>query len=77
MRTTLLDANFRQTDDGLATTERLLVSLREAWFTVSAGAQPDTSTPNTLTPETPAASEPSFPWSVIGDAMQAARCWNA
>jgi len=40
MRDTLLEANFRQTDDGLATTEGLLVSLREAWSTVSAQAMP-------------------------------------
>jgi flagellar protein FliS len=40
MQQSLLDANFRQTDEGLATTESLLVSLREAWATLSHRTSP-------------------------------------
>jgi flagellar secretion chaperone FliS len=40
MQRSLLDANFRQTDEQLATTERLLVSLREAWATLSHRTSP-------------------------------------
>jgi len=37
MQRSLLDANFRQTDEGLATTEKLLTELREAWAALSHG----------------------------------------
>jgi flagellar protein FliS len=75
MRSSLLEANFRQTDDGLATTERLLVSLRDAWAAVS--AQPQSIS---TVPETAVAAAPAFPWSVIGEigeAVSASRCWSA
>jgi len=35
MQRTLLDANFRQADDGMATTENLLKTLSEAWSQVA------------------------------------------
>jgi flagellar protein FliS len=35
MQRTLLDANFRQTDSGLAETESLLKTLRDAWMQIS------------------------------------------
>jgi flagellar protein FliS len=70
MRSSLMEANFRQTDEGLATTERLLVSLREAWFQVSA-----------QTPSVSAVSEtveaPNFPWAAIGESTLPSRCWSA
>ena len=34
MQQRLLDANFRQTDDGLAEVEKLLLPLQEAWRTI-------------------------------------------
>jgi len=74
MRSSLLEANFHQTDDGLATTERLLVSLREAWFTVS--AQPTSSSDVLSASETPVTA-PSFPWGAISEAMSPSRCWSA
>lgn len=40
MQRTLLDANFRQTDEGFAETERLLKTLREAWAQVSSQPVP-------------------------------------
>jgi flagellar protein FliS len=36
LQRTLLDANFRQTDDGLAAAETLLKTLNEAWSTLNA-----------------------------------------
>jgi flagellar protein FliS len=36
LQRTLLDANFRQTDDGLAAVETLLKTLDEAWSTLNA-----------------------------------------
>lgn len=72
MRSSLTEANFRQTDDGFATTERLLVSLREAWYAVS--AQPQSIS---TAPETRVDAAPPFPWSVIGEAVSASRCWSA
>jgi flagellar secretion chaperone FliS len=36
MQRRLLDANFRQTDDGLAEVEKLLLPLQEAWRTIGA-----------------------------------------
>jgi flagellar protein FliS len=76
MRSSLLEANFRQTDEGLATTEELLVSLREAWSVISAESQ---SQPQPASPaeETPVAAAPSFPWSILGESVSAARCWSA
>jgi flagellar protein FliS len=76
MRSSLLDANLRQTDDGLATTERLLVSLREAWFAVSAQPSSISAAPSAA-PETPVTTAPAFPWGVISEAMSPSRCWNA
>lgn len=72
MRSSLLEANFRQTDDGLETTERLLVSLRDAWFAVSAQPSPSSDVPSAAH-ETP----PAFPWGVISEAMSPSRCWSA
>jgi flagellar protein FliS len=75
MRSNLLEANFRQADDGLAATERLLISLREAWFTVSAQAPAISALP-----EIPQAVEQAFPWGVVAeirDAGSASRCWSA
>jgi len=71
MRKSLLDANFRQTDDGLAITEKLLVSLREAWSAVS--AQPTVAGSAAEEPVTAAA----FQWAVMGEASLPSRHWNA
>jgi flagellar secretion chaperone FliS len=70
MQSSLLEANFRQTDDGMAITEKILVSLREAWHKVSA--------------QTPAVSDaigtvpaPDFPWGAMGESASPSRCWSA
>jgi flagellar protein FliS len=72
MRNTLLEANFRQTDDGLATTERLLISLREAWATVSAQAMP-----GAAVPEAAPSSATGFAWSMAHEAEPVSRSWSA
>ena len=79
MRSSLLEANFRQTDEGLATTEELLVSLREAWSAISAQGQnqPQPSSSAKDEKEKSVAAAPSFPWSVLGESVSAARCWSA
>jgi flagellar protein FliS len=76
MRSSLLEANFRQTDDGLATTERLLVSLREAWVAVSVQATA-VSAASSAAPETPVSAASAFPWGIISEAMPPSRCWSA
>lgn len=64
MRNSLMEANFRQTDDGLATTENLLISLREAWMTVSVQSEP--------------ANRPTgFPWGTVHDGQPESRSWSA
>jgi flagellar secretion chaperone FliS len=62
MQRSLLEANFRQTDEELATTERLLVALREAWATLSHRTSP-------ALPFVPAVSETLN--------MPAGRSWSA
>jgi flagellar secretion chaperone FliS len=76
MRSSLLEANYHQTDDGLATTERLLVSLREAWFAVSAEPSSASAAPS-VAAETAATAAPTLPWGVIGETMSTSRCWSA
>lgn len=72
MRSSLTEANVRQTDEGLATTERLLVSLREAWFTVSSQSAPaPTST------EAPALENAAFQWGAMAETVSATRSWSA
>lgn len=71
MRSSLLEANFRQTDEGLAVTERLLVSLREAWHTLSGQASSDSSTENRIV------NDPAFPWREIAETVSASRSWSA
>jgi len=71
MRNTLLEANFRQTDDGLATTEKLLMSLREAWSTVSDQSM-------SASAARAVASLPAgFPWGTVHDAQPESRSWSA
>jgi flagellar protein FliS len=70
IRSSLLEANFRQTDDGLAASERLLVSLREAWAAIS--AQPPSITD---VPQTAALS--GFPWGITGESASTSRYWSA
>ena len=83
MRSSLLEANFRQTDDGLATTERLLVSLREAWFAVSAQPSSSPSSDSVISlraRDQQAAAAPAFPWgrfAEVGETMSPSRCWSA
>ena len=73
MRQSLLEANFRQTDEGMATAERLLVSLREAWSTAS------TQSSASLPPAQHAghAAGNGFPWAVTHDTEPASRSWSA
>jgi flagellar protein FliS len=73
MRTTLLDANLRQTDEGLGTAEQLLVSLREAWSAVS--RQPAASVPAERHAE--AAAAVGLAWGIAADAPLAPRSWSA
>jgi flagellar protein FliS len=71
MQRSLLDANFRQTDDGLATTERLLVSLREAWAEVGGRTRYPANAPAVTSP----AAAP--PWHAVGECPSPARSWSA
>ena len=73
MRTSLLEANCRQTDDGLATTESLLVSLREAWSAVS--TQSPASVPMAQHAEPVVAA--GFPWGSTADSSPVSRSWSA
>lgn len=72
LQTTLLEANFRQTDEGLAKAERLLGSLREAWFTISAQ-----STVNSPSGENRVSGDPEFPWAALAETATAPRSWSA
>ena len=71
MQRSLLDANFRQTDDGLATTETLLISIREAWATIS-GRTPVPSAQSRMANELAA-----LPWPPPGEPTSNVRCWSA
>jgi hypothetical protein len=71
MRRTLLDANFHQTEAGLITVERLLVSLGEAWARIS---ESDARASLENQPLTPAV---SLPWGMVGEPSAPARHWSA
>jgi len=71
MRHSLLDANFRQTDEGLAATESLLVSLREAWYAVSTSQPAVADVPET------AGTIPALPWGAIRETSSPSRYWSA
>lgn len=73
MQRSLLEANFRQTDEGLAITERLLVSLREAWVAVSSQTPAVPEVPETATPAPAAA----LPWGAMGEIAPPVRYWSA
>ena len=72
MRSSLTEANFRQTDDGLATSERLLVSLRDAWFTIS--RQPATASSSI---GIPAVENAAFMPGAITETVPVSRSWSA
>jgi flagellar secretion chaperone FliS len=72
MRSSLTESNVRQTDEGLAITERLLVSLREAWFTASGQpAAGSSSKERSLT------QNPAFLPGAIAETVSALRSWSA
>lgn len=68
----LLDANFRQADDGLATAEMLLKTLNEAWSAIEA-PQPDRS----LQSQLPAYSLAGTPSTADGCTERVAQQWCA
>ena len=73
MRTSLTEANFRQTDDGLAVTERLLISLREGWYTISVQAPESSSSAGS-----PAIHDAAFSWGVASaETPSTSRSWSA
>jgi flagellar protein FliS len=78
MQRGLLDANFRQTDEGLATTERLLLSLREAWAAVSNRTSSVVPSPPETTRLAQSEMPPAvFPWPAIRESASPARIWSA
>jgi flagellar protein FliS len=74
MQRTLLDANFRQTDDGLATTESLLVSMREAWASVSGRAS---FVVPVVVPDAPEKFPAASSWAAVSESASPSRCWSA
>ena len=76
MQRTLLDANFRQTDDGLATTESLLVSLHQAWAAIS--VRPVSASAAATGPAASAsASTLALPWDTFSNLAEQTRVWSA
>jgi flagellar protein FliS len=71
---TLLEANYRQTEEGLVTVENLLVSLREAWGKISSLEANQFDMPAGSLPEMPSA---AAAWGAIGDTPSQARHWSA
>jgi len=54
----------------LATTETLLVSLRDAWSQVSSQSSSSFETPEMVTAS-------AFPWGVVGESALPSRSWSA
>jgi flagellar secretion chaperone FliS len=79
MQRRLLDANFRQSDDGLEETERLLKTLREAWAQVASSTGAPAGVPASAetqaTPELPAS---AWPWPTPSpEGLAASHGWSA
>lgn len=72
MRSALMEANIRQTDEGLATTEKLLGMLREAWVQISAQ-----STASSHSDQNYSGGQPELPWAALAETAAASRSWSA
>lgn len=72
MRSALMESNIRQTDEGLATTERLLGSLREAWVAISTQAPQVSQSGGTN-----AGLHPEAPWAALTETVTSSRSWSA
>ena len=72
MRSSLTEANVRQSDEGLAATEKLLLSLREAW-----GAIAGQSTPVPSGGEPHSSGHPELAWGALNETIAASRSWSA